>query len=121
MPLQYCMVLLSFIGLNVLLSKQWTGKGFDRDLSQLLDLLYLEQSSGKGEMQVLNFNETFQYEFVVTCGSYIHRLNLLHYFELFKTCAFFFHSASGFFFFNFQFTLFFFFSFIVKIPRNSSY
>lgn len=108
MPLQYCMVLLSFIGLNVLLSKQWTGKGFDRDLSQLLDLLYLEQSSGKGEMQVLNFNETFQYEFVVTCGSYIHRLNLLHYFELFKTCAFFFHSASGFFFFNFQFTLFFF-------------
>ncbi|XP_057286311.1 IQ calmodulin-binding motif-containing protein 1 isoform X1 [Pezoporus wallicus] len=38
-------------GLKGLLSKQWTGKGFDRDLSQLLDLLYLEQSSGKGEMQ----------------------------------------------------------------------
>ncbi|NXC44197.1 IQCB1 protein, partial [Penelope pileata] len=38
-------------GLQVLLSKQWTGKGFDRDLSQLLDLLYLEQSDGKGEMQ----------------------------------------------------------------------
>ncbi|XP_049660096.1 IQ calmodulin-binding motif-containing protein 1 isoform X1 [Accipiter gentilis] len=37
--------------LKGLLSKQWTGKGFDRDLSQLLDLLYLEQSSGKGEMQ----------------------------------------------------------------------
>lgn len=53
------MVLLSFIGLNVLLSKQWTGKGFDRDLSQLLDLLYLEQSDGKEEVQVLNFNETF--------------------------------------------------------------
>lgn len=121
MPLQYCMVLLSFIGLNVLLSKQWTGKGFDRDLSQLLDLLYLEQSSGKGEMQVLNFNETFQYEFVVTCGLYIHRLNLLHYFELFKTCAIFFSLCQWFFFFNFQFTLFFFFSFIVKIPRNSSY
>ncbi|NXD80355.1 IQCB1 protein, partial [Halcyon senegalensis] len=38
-------------GLKGLLSKQWTGKGFDRDLGQLLDLLYLEQSSGKGEMQ----------------------------------------------------------------------
>ncbi|PKU40187.1 hypothetical protein llap_9503 [Limosa lapponica baueri] len=37
--------------LKGLLSKQWTGKGFDRDLSQLLDLLDLEQSSGKGEMQ----------------------------------------------------------------------
>lgn len=98
MPLQCCMVLLSFIGLNVLLSKQWTGKGFDRDLSQLLDLLYLEQSSGKGEMQVLNFNETFQYEFVVMCGLYIHRLNLLHYFELFKTCAIFFSLCHWFFF-----------------------
>ncbi|KAF1606746.1 IQ calmodulin-binding motif-containing protein 1, partial [Eudyptes chrysolophus] len=38
-------------GLKELLSKQWTGKGFDRDLSQLLDLLYLEQSNGKGEVQ----------------------------------------------------------------------
>ncbi|XP_062434428.1 IQ calmodulin-binding motif-containing protein 1 [Rhea pennata] len=38
-------------GLKVLLSKQWTGKGFDRDLGQLLDLLYLEQSNRKGEMQ----------------------------------------------------------------------
>ncbi|NXJ77621.1 IQCB1 protein, partial [Trogon melanurus] len=38
-------------GLKDLLSKQWSGKGFDRDLSQLLDLLYLDQSSGKGEMQ----------------------------------------------------------------------
>ncbi|NXJ94130.1 IQCB1 protein, partial [Corythaixoides concolor] len=38
-------------GLKGLLSKQWTGKGFDRDLSQLLDLLYMEQSNGKGEMQ----------------------------------------------------------------------
>ncbi|NWH82442.1 IQCB1 protein, partial [Piaya cayana] len=38
-------------GLKGLLSKQWTGKGFDKDLSQLLDLLHLEQSSGKGEMQ----------------------------------------------------------------------
>ncbi|XP_065493931.1 IQ calmodulin-binding motif-containing protein 1 isoform X2 [Caloenas nicobarica] len=38
-------------GLKQLLSKQWTGKGFDRDLSQLLDVLYLEQSNGKGEMQ----------------------------------------------------------------------
>ncbi|XP_072274015.1 IQ calmodulin-binding motif-containing protein 1 [Pyxicephalus adspersus] len=27
-------------GLRSLLSKQWTGKGFDRELSQLLDLLY---------------------------------------------------------------------------------
>lgn len=43
----------------MLLSKQWTGKGFDRDLSQLLDLLCLEQSDGKEEVQVLNFNETF--------------------------------------------------------------
>ncbi|NXW83278.1 IQCB1 protein, partial [Alopecoenas beccarii] len=38
-------------GLKGLLSKQWTGKGFDRDLGQLLDLLYLEQPNGKGEMQ----------------------------------------------------------------------
>ncbi|NXX11977.1 IQCB1 protein, partial [Podargus strigoides] len=38
-------------GLKELLSKQWTGKGFDRDLGQLLDLLHLEQSNGKGEMQ----------------------------------------------------------------------
>ncbi|XP_009639164.1 IQ calmodulin-binding motif-containing protein 1 [Egretta garzetta] len=38
-------------GLKGLLSKQWTGKGFDRDLFQLLDLLDLEQSNGKGEMQ----------------------------------------------------------------------
>ncbi|NXH14804.1 IQCB1 protein, partial [Bucco capensis] len=38
-------------GLEELLSKEWTGKGFDRDLGQLLDLLYLEQSKGKGEMQ----------------------------------------------------------------------
>ncbi|NXX60554.1 IQCB1 protein, partial [Scopus umbretta] len=38
-------------GLKGLLSKQWTGKGFDRDLSQLLDLLYSEQSNGKTEMQ----------------------------------------------------------------------
>ncbi|NXU51807.1 IQCB1 protein, partial [Turnix velox] len=38
-------------GLKGLLSKQWTGKGFDKDLTQLLDLLDLEQSSGKGEMQ----------------------------------------------------------------------
>uniref|UniRef100_A0A8D2Q323 IQ motif containing B1 n=1 Tax=Zosterops lateralis melanops TaxID=1220523 RepID=A0A8D2Q323_ZOSLA len=38
-------------GLKGLLSKQWTGKGFDREVNQLLDLLYLEQSSGKGEMQ----------------------------------------------------------------------
>ncbi|NWQ76009.1 IQCB1 protein, partial [Columbina picui] len=38
-------------GLKGLLSKQWSGKGFDRDLGQLLDLLYLEQSNGKGEMQ----------------------------------------------------------------------
>ncbi|NWJ05205.1 IQCB1 protein, partial [Crypturellus undulatus] len=38
-------------GLKLLLSKQWTGKGFDRDLSQLLDLLFLEQSNRKEEMQ----------------------------------------------------------------------
>ncbi|XP_062354380.1 IQ calmodulin-binding motif-containing protein 1 isoform X3 [Cinclus cinclus] len=38
-------------GLKGLLSKQWTGKGFDREVNQLLDLLYLEQSSGKGGMQ----------------------------------------------------------------------
>ncbi|NXN93420.1 IQCB1 protein, partial [Rhinopomastus cyanomelas] len=37
-------------GLKGLLSKQWTGKGFDRNLGQLLDLLYLEQPNGKGEM-----------------------------------------------------------------------
>ncbi|NWS73563.1 IQCB1 protein, partial [Crotophaga sulcirostris] len=39
-------------GLKGLLSKRWTGKGFDRDLGQLLDLLCLEQqSNGKGEIQ----------------------------------------------------------------------
>ncbi|NWX24410.1 IQCB1 protein, partial [Aegotheles bennettii] len=38
-------------GLKRLRSKQWSGKGFDRDLNQLLNLLYLEQSNGKGEMQ----------------------------------------------------------------------
>ncbi|XP_029815724.1 IQ calmodulin-binding motif-containing protein 1 isoform X2 [Manacus vitellinus] len=38
-------------GLKGLLNKQWTGKGFDRKLNQLLDMLYLEKSSGKGEMQ----------------------------------------------------------------------
>ncbi|XP_005049653.1 PREDICTED: IQ calmodulin-binding motif-containing protein 1 isoform X3 [Ficedula albicollis] len=42
---------LAACGLKGLLSKQWTGKGFDREVNQLLDLLYLEQSSGKGGMQ----------------------------------------------------------------------
>uniref|UniRef100_A0A8B9RQB1 IQ motif containing B1 n=1 Tax=Accipiter nisus TaxID=211598 RepID=A0A8B9RQB1_9AVES len=41
--LWYHMLLLSLLGLKGLLSKQWTGKGFDRDLSQLLVLLCLEQ------------------------------------------------------------------------------
>uniref|UniRef100_A0A8C3GD34 IQ motif containing B1 n=1 Tax=Cairina moschata TaxID=8855 RepID=A0A8C3GD34_CAIMO len=45
---KFCKQLLNLLttrykGLKVLLSKQWTGKGFDKDLSQLLDLLYLEQ------------------------------------------------------------------------------
>ncbi|XP_053121401.1 IQ calmodulin-binding motif-containing protein 1 [Hemicordylus capensis] len=40
-------------GLQTLLSKQWTGKGFDRQLNQLLDLLYLENCKA-GEMQRLN-------------------------------------------------------------------
>ncbi|KFW69303.1 IQ calmodulin-binding motif-containing protein 1, partial [Pygoscelis adeliae] len=53
---KFCKQLVKFLtarykGLKALLSKQWTGKGFDRDLSQLLDLLYLEQSNGKGEVQ----------------------------------------------------------------------
>ncbi|NXX90378.1 IQCB1 protein, partial [Centropus bengalensis] len=38
-------------GLEELLSKQWAGKGFDRDLGQLLDLLCSKQPNGKGEMQ----------------------------------------------------------------------
>ncbi|XP_053926313.1 IQ calmodulin-binding motif-containing protein 1 isoform X2 [Cuculus canorus] len=38
-------------GLKGLLSKQWTGKGFDKELSELLDLLQLEQPNGKGKMQ----------------------------------------------------------------------
>ncbi|NXP48252.1 IQCB1 protein, partial [Heliornis fulica] len=38
-------------GLKELLSEQWTGKGFDKDLNRLLDVLCLEQSSEKGEMQ----------------------------------------------------------------------
>ncbi|XP_067406032.1 IQ calmodulin-binding motif-containing protein 1 isoform X2 [Emydura macquarii macquarii] len=40
-------------GLRTLLSEQWTGKGFDRNLNQLLDLLYSE-SYRKGEMQRLH-------------------------------------------------------------------
>ncbi|XP_075789217.1 IQ calmodulin-binding motif-containing protein 1 isoform X2 [Pelodiscus sinensis] len=40
-------------GLRILLSKQWTGKGFDRNLNQLLDLLY-SKSYRKGEMQRLH-------------------------------------------------------------------
>ncbi|KAF4796978.1 hypothetical protein TURU_081330 [Turdus rufiventris] len=44
-------------GLKGLLSKQWTGKGFDREVNQLLDLLYLEQSSGKGGMQASQMSE----------------------------------------------------------------
>uniref|UniRef100_A0A8C3B1P6 IQ motif containing B1 n=1 Tax=Cairina moschata TaxID=8855 RepID=A0A8C3B1P6_CAIMO len=42
---KFCKQLLNLLttrykGLKVLLSKQWTGKGFDKDLSQLLDLKY---------------------------------------------------------------------------------
>ncbi|XP_010153709.1 PREDICTED: IQ calmodulin-binding motif-containing protein 1 [Eurypyga helias] len=53
---KYCKELVKLLttrykGLRELLSNQWTGKGFDKHLGQLLDLLYLEQSSGKGEMQ----------------------------------------------------------------------
>ncbi|XP_007071950.2 IQ calmodulin-binding motif-containing protein 1 [Chelonia mydas] len=40
-------------GLRTLLSKQWSGKGFDRNLNQLLDLLYSEFCR-KGEMQRLH-------------------------------------------------------------------
>ncbi|XP_050773023.1 IQ calmodulin-binding motif-containing protein 1 isoform X1 [Gopherus flavomarginatus] len=40
-------------GLRTLLSKQWVGKGFDRNLNQLSDLLYSE-SCRKGEMQRLH-------------------------------------------------------------------
>ncbi|XP_030436012.1 IQ calmodulin-binding motif-containing protein 1 isoform X1 [Gopherus evgoodei] len=40
-------------GLRTLLSKQWAGKGFDRNLNQLSDLLYSE-SCRKGEMQRLH-------------------------------------------------------------------
>ncbi|XP_038277692.1 IQ calmodulin-binding motif-containing protein 1 [Dermochelys coriacea] len=40
-------------GLRTLLSKQWAGKGFDRNLNQLLDLLYSEFCR-KGEMQRLH-------------------------------------------------------------------
>ncbi|XP_027534771.1 IQ calmodulin-binding motif-containing protein 1 isoform X1 [Neopelma chrysocephalum] len=47
-------------GLKGLLNKQWTGKGFDRELNQLLDMLYLEQSSGKGEMQTVSFQKQHQ-------------------------------------------------------------
>ncbi|XP_027493058.1 IQ calmodulin-binding motif-containing protein 1 isoform X1 [Corapipo altera] len=47
-------------GLKGLLNKQWTGKGFDRELNQLLDMLYLEQSSGKGEMQTVLFQKQHQ-------------------------------------------------------------
>ncbi|KAM9123607.1 IQ calmodulin-binding motif-containing protein 1 isoform 3-T7 [Pangshura tecta] len=40
-------------GLRTLLSEQWAGKGFDRNLNQLLDLLYSE-SCRKGEKQRLH-------------------------------------------------------------------
>uniref|UniRef100_A0A8C3SFK5 IQ motif containing B1 n=1 Tax=Chelydra serpentina TaxID=8475 RepID=A0A8C3SFK5_CHESE len=40
-------------GLRTLLSKQWAGKGFDRNLNQLLDFLYSE-SCRKGEIQRLH-------------------------------------------------------------------
>ncbi|XP_032619526.1 IQ calmodulin-binding motif-containing protein 1 isoform X2 [Chelonoidis abingdonii] len=40
-------------GLRTLLSKQWAGKGFDRNLNQFSDLLYSE-SCRKGEMQRLH-------------------------------------------------------------------
>lgn len=53
------MLLHSLLGLKELLSKQWTGKGFDRDLNQLLYMLNSEPSRGKGEMQVLKFNVKF--------------------------------------------------------------
>ncbi|XP_042301013.1 LOW QUALITY PROTEIN: IQ calmodulin-binding motif-containing protein 1 [Sceloporus undulatus] len=35
-------LIIRYKGLQTLLSKQWTGKGFDRNLNQLLDLLYSE-------------------------------------------------------------------------------
>nr|XP_003214945.2 PREDICTED: IQ calmodulin-binding motif-containing protein 1 isoform X2 [Anolis carolinensis] len=35
-------LVLRYKGLQTLLSKQWTGKGFDRNLNQLMDLLYSE-------------------------------------------------------------------------------
>uniref|UniRef100_UPI00398F84F1 IQ calmodulin-binding motif-containing protein 1-like isoform X2 n=1 Tax=Pristiophorus japonicus TaxID=55135 RepID=UPI00398F84F1 len=37
----------SYIGLCPLLSKQWTGRGFDKELSQLLELLYAGSSEGR--------------------------------------------------------------------------
>lgn len=67
------------LGLKGLLSKQWTGKGFDREVNQLLDLLYLEQSSGKGEMQVMKFNVTFRCEILFTCDLCMFRMDLLYH------------------------------------------
>lgn len=93
-PEQYHMLLLSLslLGLKGLLSKQWTGKGFDRDLGQLLDLLYLEQYNGKGEMQVLKFNETFVFEILVTCDLYVFRMDLLYHFvDAFQSLCYFSH------------------------------
>ncbi|KAJ7407863.1 hypothetical protein WISP_124230 [Willisornis vidua] len=49
-------------GLKGLLNEQWTGKGFDRELNQLLDVLYVEQSSGKGEMQASQMSEEMSKE-----------------------------------------------------------
>lgn len=84
------MLLLSLLGLKGLLSKQWTGKGFDRDLGQLLDLLYLEQSNGKGEVQVLKFNETFVCEILVKRDLYMFRMDLLCHFDAFQSLCYFF-------------------------------
>ncbi|XP_034278561.1 IQ calmodulin-binding motif-containing protein 1 [Pantherophis guttatus] len=39
-------------GLHTLLSKQWTGKGFDKNLNQLLDLLDAENSSSCGPQKM---------------------------------------------------------------------
>ncbi|XP_041056096.1 IQ calmodulin-binding motif-containing protein 1 isoform X1 [Carcharodon carcharias] len=41
----------SYKGLCSLLSKQWTGRGFDKELSQLLDLLYAGSTQGVSQQK----------------------------------------------------------------------
>lgn len=67
------------LGLKTLLSKQWAGKGFGRDLNQILDLLYSE-SYQEGDNQVWNFKENFLLSFIKV-DFYLLMLIYFYYFD----------------------------------------